>query len=126
MTFSIFGNFQGIGKAKQILKPKAESFKSTSLSLEEYQCHVKYQMIKYLFKCLHNFYITGNIADMKFWDLQSVEFEKIDYMTSYRRSILTTIFKKDPQLQLYILYVCDFHKNRLKDIMKISSRYIVD
>lgn len=83
-------------------------------------------MIKYLFKCLHNFYITNNIVDMKFWDLQSVEFEKIDYMTSHRKQVLQNIFMKDSSLQLYILYVCDFSRNHFKDIMKLSTRSIVD
>jgi hypothetical protein len=96
------------------------------LHLETFQEHVKYQMIKYLFKSLHNFYITNNIVDMKFWDLQSVEFEKIDYMTSHRKQILYNIFHKDSSLQLYILFVCDFKNTGLKDIMKLTSVDILD
>lgn len=83
-------------------------------------------MIKYLFKSLHNFYITNNIVDMKFWDLQSVEFEKIDHMTSHRKQILYNIFHKDSSLQLYILYVCEFKNTGLKEIMKLSSTAILD
>lgn len=63
---------------------------------------------------------------MKFWDLQSVEFEKIDHMTSHRKQVLQNIFMKDSSLQLYILYVCEFSRNHLKDIMKLSTRGIVD
>jgi hypothetical protein len=63
---------------------------------------------------------------MKFWDLQSVEFEKIDHMTSHRKQVLQNIFMKDSSLQLYILYVCEFSRNHLKDIMKLTTRGIVD
>ncbi len=87
---------------------------------------MKYQMLKYLFKCLHNFFITGNIADIKFWDLQSVEFEKISDMTSFRKQVLKNIFTKDVNFQIYVLFVCDFSKNHFFNIMKLSNRSIIE
>lgn len=83
-------------------------------------------MLKYLFKCLHNFFITGNIADIKFWDLQSVEFEKISDMTPLRKQVLRNIFTKDINFQIYVLFVCDFSKNQFFNIMKLSNRSTVD
>jgi len=83
-------------------------------------------MLKYLFKCLHNFFITGNIADIKFWDLQSVEFEKISDMTPFRKQVLRNIFTKDINFQIYVLFVCDFSKNQFFNIMKLSNRSTVD
>lgn len=83
-------------------------------------------MLKYLFKCLHNFFITGNIADIKFWDLQSVEFEKISDMTPFRKQVLRNIFTKDINFQIYVLFVCDFSRNQFFNIMKLSNRSTVE
>ena len=83
-------------------------------------------MLKYLFKCLHNFFITSNIADIKFWDLQSVEFEKISDMTPLRKQVLRNIFTKDINFQIYVLFVCDFSKNQFFSIMKLSTRSTVE
>lgn len=87
---------------------------------------MKYQIVKYLFKCLDNFYITGNIADIKFWDLQSVEFEKIHRMTPLRQHTLQNIFSKDTTLQLYVLHICDFSDSRVWDYFNLSSKSVLD
>ena len=94
--------------------------------MEAFQEHVKYQILKYLFKCLHNFVITGNIADIKFWDLQSVEFEKVHKMTPLRKQTLQNIFLKDAILQLYVLHVCDFSDPEVWDHFRLSSKNMVD
>ena len=96
------------------------------MSLEDFQVHVKYQIIKYLFKCLHNFYMTDNIADIKFWDLESVEFEKIYHITPFRQQLLRNIFQKDITLQLYVLFVCNFSDPRIWEQFGFSSRGIID
>jgi len=126
MTLSIFGSFKEITKAKEILKIKAEALQSTAMSLEDFQVHVKYQIIKYLFKCLHNLYMTDNIADIKFWDLQSVEFEKIYHITPLRQQLIRNIFQKDITLQLYVLFVCDFSDPRVWEQFNFSSRGMID
>ena len=75
---------------------------------------------------MHNFYITGNIADIKFWDLQSVEFEKIYRMTPLRKQTLQNVFSKDTTLQLYVLHICDFSDLRVWDHFRLSSKSVVD
>ncbi len=70
--------------------------------------------------------MTDNIADIKFWDLESVEFEKIYHITPFRQQLLRNIFQKDVTLQLYVLFVCNFSDNRIWEQFGFSSRGIID
>ena len=70
---STYENYEG---AYNFMKNKIEDGQLFNEKFENYQIQTLYQMSKYFFKYLQNFFQTRSVIFMKSWDMLSSEFSK--------------------------------------------------
>lgn len=74
ISITLSSTYENFDAAYRLMRDKIEDGRLFNERFENYQIQTLYQMSKYFFKYLQNFFQTKSVIFMKAWDLLSSEF----------------------------------------------------
>lgn len=105
VSLTLVSNYNNFPKAYDDLKQKIDDRKLFRESFENYQKQTIYQMTKYFFKYLQNYFQTESTIFMKAWDTMTLDFlGRCNQYPSTFKEILS-LYIRDHELKFYILSV---------------------
>ena len=98
-------NYTDFPNVYDVMKQKLDKSKLYEGKFETYQNQTSYQMTKYFFKYMQNYFQTYSPIFMKAWDTVSADFDSKckDYNSTFR--LINDLFIDDHELKFYILSV---------------------
>jgi hypothetical protein len=74
ISLTLMSNYENFKAAYELMKTRIEEEKLFDEKFEHYQIQTLYQMCKYFFKYLQNYFQTNSVIFMKAWDSVASEF----------------------------------------------------
>lgn len=74
ISLTLMSNYESFNGAYELMKTRIEEGKLFNEKFEHYQIQTLYQMCKYFFKYLQNYFQTNSVIFMKAWDSVASEF----------------------------------------------------
>lgn len=105
VSITLSSNYVNFDKAYNDLKTEIDALKLFSETFENYQKSAVYQMCKYFFKYLQNFFQTHSTIFMKAWDTITLDFLVSDPLKNSLFEKVKYNFSKDHELKFYIMSV---------------------
>lgn len=104
-SLTLISTYEHYLPAYNIMRDKIDEAQLFGEKFEHYQVQTLYQMSKYFFKYLQNYFQTKSIIFMKAWDSISSEFgvNCNNYESSFR--LTKSLYIRDHELKFYILSV---------------------
>jgi hypothetical protein len=105
VSLTLSSNYLNFDRAYNDLKNEIDSLKLFSETFESYQKSAIYQMCKYFFKYLQNYFQTSSTIFMKAWDTITLDFLVSEPLRNSLFEKVKYNFSKDHELKFYILSV---------------------
>ena len=107
ISLTLITTYEQYDQAYKTLKNKLDDLGIFNERFEDYQVQILYQMTKYFFKYLQNYFQTFSTIFMKAWDSLTTDFSKDcnKYNSSFEQ--IKTFYIKDHELKFYMLSVIE-------------------
>lgn len=119
---STYEKFDGVYKE---LKKKINELELFKEDFEEYQTQIYYQMTKYFFKYLQNYFQTYSTIFMKAWDSLTTDFGEDCGKYKSGFSQIKYYYIKDHELKFYMLSVIKMVKSELNENIGLKTEDVI-
>lgn len=105
VSLTLVSNYINFKKAYEDLRDKIDENQLFRESFENYQRQTIYQMTKYFFKYLQNYFQTESTIFMKAWDTMTLDFLGMcnEFPSTFKQ--ILSLYIRDHELKFYILSV---------------------
>lgn len=105
ISLTLISTYENFDRAYAMMRDKIDKMNLFSEKFENYQIQTLYQMSKYFFKYLQNYFQTKSIIFMKAWDSITSEYSRNCNLFESSFKLSKNLYIRDHELKFYILSV---------------------